>query len=92
MDALPQLLPLGGASALLVILLRAILHMQSQWATERATLIAEHRGELAEQEARHAVARADYERHITMLRDRIESLEDEVKLVRQKLNTIGGPP
>lgn len=65
---LSSLLPLGGASILLVYLLRVWMVEQRRWADERTAMIEEHRAELADHEA-------DYIRHVNRLRLRISELE-----------------
>lgn len=68
-----NLLPLGGASVLLVYLLRIIAYERGRWISEREALIEEHRQEMERRNKEHAEAvaqwrsqyesmRADYER------------------------------
>lgn len=72
-----------------IILLRLLLHERRSWTRERAELVAEHRANVAELEARYRATRRDYEHHIESLRARIESLEAEVTLLREWRRAFG---
>lgn len=86
------LLPLGGASALLVYLLRIWLieqrrystdlrEREDRWAREREELIANHRADVADHEA-------DYQRHIARLRERVRELEEQLDVARKTIRDL----
>lgn len=77
-DDVSSLLPLGGASVLLIYLLRIWMVEQRRWGQERAQLIAEHRSHIADREA-------EFIRDINRLRARVAELEADNDRLRSNL-------
>jgi hypothetical protein len=76
--AVTSLLPLGGASALLIYLLRIWLTERQHWVDERTQLLEDFR---QQQEDRDA----DQARHVNALRARIAELEGEADVMRHHI-------
>lgn len=70
-------MPLGGASVLLIYLLRMIAYERGRWIRERQTLISEHRIEIEYRDAELARREEECERHLKEWRDRYDSLRSD---------------
>jgi hypothetical protein len=81
---LTQLLPLGGASILMIYLLRVWVAERSMWRRERTELLEEHRKALADRDAECTA-------HLNYWRGRVKELEADVeRLEQQRRRTFGG--
>lgn len=88
---LTNLLPLGGASVLLIYLLRIISYERGRWIRERATLNEECRAQLGLRDAEIVRLNAeldrreaDFERHLSRLDRRYEVLrQDYLRLLEE---------
>lgn len=85
MELLPNLLPVGGASAIFLYLLSVLVRRESGFQKERRELIAEHRRERDEDEGRWERQRADLEQWNQRLRTRIGDLEAQIDGLRTDL-------
>lgn len=92
-SVLTGLLPLGGASVLLVYLLQIWLterkswnrerqQMYDLWMRERQELIDLHRVDISDRDL-------DYRSHIAALRDRVRALEEALDLSEQRQDERG---
>lgn len=71
-STLTELLPLGGASVLLIYLLRLISYERARWIRERATLIEECRTAVALKDADIERRERDHEKHLEQWRERYD--------------------
>lgn len=85
LSQLPALMPLGGASVLLVYLLRMIAYERERWIRERQVLIEEHRAEMALRDVELARHDAECEKNMAQWRTRYDTLmEDYDRLATSK--------
>lgn len=74
---LSNLLPLGGASVLLIYLLRLISYERQRWIRERATLIQECRDSIKLKDAEMARRDKENDRILQQWRDRFDQLRKD---------------
>lgn len=79
-----ELLPLGGATVLLIYLLKVLVQERGQWVKEREILKAEHRAETAEMKAERLKEREADLARVIQLRSAIDHCNAEIEELRNK--------
>lgn len=90
LDGLSDILPLGGASVLLVYLLRLIGYERSRWIREREELITEFRLDIAARDADIDRREKDHEYHMQQWRQRYEELRSDYDRLQAELRHLRG--
>lgn len=92
-DDLARLIPLGGATFLIVFVLGIVIQERHQWTVDRREMEARHDEEMENLREQHRAALetrdTDAQRTIAYLRKRVEELTEELIEVRAQMRVMG---